>query len=209
MTKRCILICTWYGGREMLSRLLASLDGYTKYDIVIAVNGVGKTDPEWLGEITKQANVVLSLKDDNYELGAIKALLEKTRYDEFVFLQDTFEIKNTDIFEILFEHEDYVGKSVEYGYDFQMYFGKYRRRILNKMKFPPLPQTKLDAILNEIVFTKLYKKHDPTTLTFDWRFKDEYSSREVMFGRENMRLEDEYLIKRKGHWAGKEDMDLS
>lgn len=136
---------------------------------------------------------------DGYEIGAIEATLHQTDWDEFILLQDTIEIKNQQIFRMLFEN--YQGKSVSYNPHFQMYLGKFRREILQRMTLPVV-RDKIEAVRQEEDFTRAYRAIEITDV-FNPSFRDEnfYDSWEEVFGRKNLKLEDDFIIKRKGTWS--------
>jgi len=193
-----IVICTWYGGQETLGVLLKSLEGYTDYPIYVVINGYGKADKEWVNSIIRQVGGfrIIGNAQDGYELGAIKLALEFTNLDEFVLLQDTIEIINTDLFRILLE--DYLDVSVSYGPYFHSYLGKFRREALNKIDIPCVSD-KIEAVRNEADFTNLYRDIERVEV-FNPSFTDTIGTFEEMFGRTNLVLKDSYIIKRKGTW---------
>lgn len=189
-----IVICTWSGGKEQLTVLLDSLKG-TTYPIVIVVNDAPNAD--WVNNLSSEY-LVFRMPWDGYELGAMQVALRHTNLDEFVLLQDTFEILDITLFDRLFN--DYPGQSVAYNPHFQMYLGKFRREALEKMEIPEV-RNKADAVLQEEHFTKEYRAIE-TTVVFNPAFIDNnfYDSWEERWGRKNLVLKDQYLIKRKGVW---------
>jgi hypothetical protein len=190
-----IVICTWAGGKEQLTILLDSLKG-TPYPIVIVVNAA--LDADWLDNLSSEY-LVFRMPWDGYELGAIKVALQNTNLDEFVLLQDTFEVLDISLFDRLFN--DYPSQSVAYNPHFQMYLGKFRREALEKMKIPEV-STKAEAVLQEERFTKAYMALE-STVVFNPDFIDNnfYDSWEERWGRKNLVLRDQYLVKRKGIWS--------
>lgn len=200
--KQGITVVTHPNGIEPCTRLLKSLWG-VQYPVAVVLNDCMNTSMIWtknLYYITGEMGWrVINLDYDGYELGAIDATIRETDWDEFIILQDTIEIKDQKIFKILFEN--YEGKSVAYNPHFQMYLGKYRRVALEQMTIPQV-RTKVEAVRQEESFAREYMRIDPTDV-FNPQFKDEafYTSWEDMFGRKNLRMEDEYIIKRKGTWS--------
>lgn len=207
-----IVITAWTGGKDSLEVLLSSIKA-VEYPIFVWFNGVAQGSMDWFHDLSWKQKFWDSLNsslvigyynlNDNFELGAIKGALDHTHFDEFVLLQDTVEVLNQDIFRILLE--DYEGKSVAYNPHFQMYLGKYRRPILQKVEIP-IPLTKAEAVRYEETFHRQYREADPETVIFNHRFVDEnfYGSWEERFGRTNLVLRDDYLIKRKGTWDAKQ-----
>ena len=195
--KQGILIITWSGGQEQFETLIGSIPVDIGYPILVVVND--GDNASWIDPYISGGLEIIKSPYDGYELGAIDLVLRNTDWDEFVVLQDTFEIKNPQIFYILLNV--YAGSSISYGPYFQMYHGKFRREILEQIEFP-IVKNKLEAIQHEFTFMYEYKKLDPKTICFNEYFTDSnfLDNIEVKWGRENLVLEDEYLIKRKGTW---------
>lgn len=203
MTKQGITVTTWSGGEEPCKRLLKSIWNI-EYPVLIVINDAHNTPKSWWeklyawsGEMTWH---IYQQQFDGYELGAIQATLDHTDWDEFILLQDTIEIKDQEVFRLMFT--EYPGQSVSYNPHFQMYLGKYRRDILKQISIPEV-RTKVEAVRQEEQFAYAYQKADPDLKIFNPQFKDEafYTSWEEMFGRKNLRMEDDYIIKRKGTWS--------
>lgn len=198
-----IVVGTWSGGSESCEILLRSLYN-VQYPVLIVINDVKNTPPEWFQKLYlitgEQGWHINGLDFDGFELGAIAQAYDHTEWDEFIFLQDTFEIKNQDIFRILFD--DYKGRSVSYNPYLQMYLLKYRREVLAKINIPEV-RKKREAIRLEEVFNREYEKADGNIHIFNPRFTDDnfYGNYEERFGRRNLKMEDDYLIKRKGTWT--------
>lgn len=201
--KQGIVISTWSGGQEPCELLIHSLWNVV-YPVLIVVNNSSAVGRDWqqkLYRLTGEQGWGLHfLPYDGFEIGAIEEALLGTDLDEFFFLQDTFEVKNQGLFRILFE--DFAGRSVSYNPHFQMYLLKYRREILEHMSIPKV-RTKREAIKLEEEFNRAYANLDGNVHIFNPNFRDEpfYGNYEERFGRNNLKLEDEYLIKRKGTWT--------
>lgn len=121
----------------------------------------------------------------SFELGAIRKGVEL--FDEFIYLHDTVIIKDNSLFDKLFE----IDGNVALTNNFYHYFGKYVSADL-----PSIPQVsnKEDAIYWEIRwFTKPYKVFEPQLPFHIEQFEEKY-------GRINMKLENDYLIKYKARW---------
>lgn len=205
-----ITICTWSGGQEGLENLLATLKG-CEYELLIWVNdGLNAKftlSQQWLDDyLSGFVHPELYLSDiDGYEIGAIYGTLEATDWDEFVFLQDTIEIKNLSVFDRMFK--EFEGRSVAYNPHFQMYLGKFRRAILEGIPKPEV-RNKIDAVSKESSFTQTYWANDPTTVVLNPHFIDQnfYGRREWKHGRENLVMEDDYIKKFKGTWDAKSQL---
>lgn len=133
--------------------------------------------------------------DSKYEMLGIETAIEYG-IDEFFMLQSTIEIKNNDIFRIVFE--DHKGKSVFMNYKGQMYLNKYRLDVIKQLELPKV-SSKRDAVDVESSLHSQYRKIE-NPIVFDKEFKDN-PKREEKFNRVNMVIENEYLKKYKGTWS--------
>lgn len=198
-----IVVTTWSGGEKPCKRLIESI-WTTPYPVAFVINDAQNTSLDWwktLYALTGEMDWHVFPQDfDGFEIGAIEKVLTETNWDEFILLQDTIEIKNVEIFRILFE--DFAGYSVAYNPHFQMYLGKYKREILNKLTLP-IVRDKIEAVRQEELFTREYWKIDPSTKVFNPHFRDEnfYNNWDNEFDRRNLKMEDDYIIKRKATWS--------
>lgn len=140
------------------------------------------------------------VEQSDYELGAImKALREHPQLEEFIFLHDTCEIKHQDLYRFCFEK--HAGKSVSFSdhpSPIGMYLGKYRREILEKMDIK-IPQDKWESVEMEITFPKEYVKLDPVVyIPQPLRDGNNFVTK---YGRVNMKLENDWLVKYKSTWS--------
>lgn len=199
--KQGIVVCTWSGGWESCEVLLNSLWN-VPYPVLVVVNDASNF-PEWkkLYFMTgEQGWNAVGQKEDRFEIGAIEMALDITDWDEFFFLQDTFEIKNQDLFRRIFD--EFPGRSVSYNPYLQMYLFKYRREVLEKIQIPKV-RSKRESIRLEEGFNREYELADGNVHIFNPKFTDDkfYGNFEERFGRKNLKMEDDYLIKRKGTWT--------
>jgi hypothetical protein len=194
-----ITITTWSGGQEYCEALIKSMWNI-EYPVLIVINDSKNMPQDWWYRLYalsgEQEWHIWQNPNDGFEIGAIEATLSLTKWDEFILLQDTIEIKDQKIFDKLFE--DYPGQSVSYNPYFQMYLGKYRREVLEKMM--PLPQvrTKIDAVREEWDFTKKYSDVDGNTQVFNRHFVDDNFYDKIENG--VMKMQDDYIIKYKRTW---------
>jgi len=166
-----ILIATTPDRNQWSNNLLKTIKGYDKYPIMI-------------------------LSDYSFEIGKIKQVMDHTNYDEFFFLQDSVEIKNRDIFDLVFE--TYKGKTVTIDPTMRSFLAKYRRDFINRYELPTA-KTKMEAVDAE---DYLFQKHffDDTLVALT----DNFNKSEVFeekFGRINMILENDYIKKYKATWS--------
>jgi hypothetical protein len=142
---------------------------------------------------------VLVLSDHTFELGKIHTIFHKTNIDRFMFLQDSVVIKDQNIFNLL-DDEGSIALTDD-PVPFGMYMGVYERSVLEKI-YIPLPETKQDAIKYEIEWTKIYCSQAYKLKTAYPELSDKNATKkEVVFGRENLVLENDHLIKYKGNWG--------
>jgi hypothetical protein len=160
----------------------------------------------WLAQCLTSINKpVMVLSDFTYELGKIKWVIENTKIEKFMFLQDSVVVKDHKLFELLEEDGSIALSSdpVPYG----MYLGVYERKVLSKIDIPT-PQSKKEAIDYEITWTQAYcSAAKRVRIAFDNLNDKSALRKEVLFGRENLVLENDYLIKYKGNWGQKPALD--
>lgn len=197
--KQGIVIVTWSGGINQCDLLLHSLSRYHKYPVYILLNDVRNAPISWAVELRRNYHLISTISD-SYECGALRAIMSMTDLDEFILIQDTFEIKNTSFIDHMFE--GYPGRSVSFGPYFAHYFGKFRREVLEKFEIPET-YTKYDAIMAEKDFIgKVYFESEENIPVLFPDFNDFNKDNiiEERWGRANLKLENDYVIKRKGTW---------
>lgn len=145
----------------------------------------------------KQPCVIVS--DFNFELGKLH-WASKHLNERFFFFQDSVIFKQSDwIFELLknYQHVSLTADPVIYG----TYMGIYDPKILRKIEMP-IPKSKKESIQYELSWTNVYVK---TVGSVHVAFPDLTDSnanrKEIKYGRENLVLENDYLIKFKGDWG--------
>lgn len=105
--KSVVVIPTHITGIELLTNLLRSLHGYSKYPLLVVVQDhKRKNDSKYASVMREFADLPISLKtmrSNSFELGGLYAAYTQTDYDEFFLLSHSCEIVNTDIFDIVFQ----------------------------------------------------------------------------------------------------------
>jgi len=147
----------------------------------------------------------LILRDSNYELGKIRWCQENIK-KPFFFFQDSIVFKETEwINEAL---EKYSSVSLNSDPDlYGTYMGIYDPKILRQIEVP-IPKSKAEAIEFELSWTKKYVKQAQDVEVLFPDFKDANARRkEFKHDRENLILENQYLIKYKGNWGQKPALD--
>ena len=149
-----------------------------------------------LASITKP---VLVLSDFTFELGKINWIFNRTNVERFLFLQDSVVIKDEKLFELLYERASIALTNDPNVYG--MYMGVYEREHLVKIDIP-IPKSKREAIEFEMSWTAKYcQVAKNVRVAFPDLTDRNAKKKEIVFGRENLVLENEYLIKYKGNWG--------
>jgi len=191
-----IAIVTHRENFEMLENLVKSIEG-VKYPVVIVVNDSINTDEATKQKYSKFNHRIIFNEKDGFELGALKRVLEETDAEEIVLLQDSCEIKDLKLFDMMFENQN----SVAISETFLSYLRKYERSVLEQMKIPET-KTKTESVRNEGQFNGNYMNLCQVDILFG-RFGFTYfegNRFEERFGRMNLISENDYLIKYKGTW---------
>jgi len=116
--------------------------------------------------------------------------------DEDIFLlQDSCEIKNNDLFKIAEAHNGGMALNPI----FQMYLGKYDRKVLQGMEIS-IPNSKAQSVHLEDTFNREYIKRDKNFTVFHQPLTDTEVF-EDKFGYTNMILENDYIKKYKRCWS--------
>jgi hypothetical protein len=195
--KQAVVIGTWPGAAEQLETLLRSLNG-CRWPIYVVVNSARKADPIWLAELAEHYYVFVN-QDQGYELEAFRTILERTDIDEFLFLQDSFEVLDQSFIDDVFARPE----SVALGPTFFHYAGKWKRSVLEKMVIPP-SRSKIDSVRQEHQFSRRYWEREQVWV-FDPHFHDGENAGFVeAYGRVNMLLANRWYRKLKGDWGQRE-----
>jgi len=201
---RGIAVCSHVSNLPWLLNLAGSFKGYSKYHVAVVVNQLNVGDNKFIHhdfvdrarDAFKEVPLTILAGTDNFEVGAIADVMKYTNFDEFVFLHDTIEIKDPSIFELVLEERN---KSFAITPNYFHFLGKYERRFLQHMDFPPMT-SKGDAVqaethwnLHYIALAKPSLFGDPLPV---------YSEKfEEKFFRQNMVVENFYLKKYKQTWG--------
>jgi len=158
-----------------------------------------RQDSSWLAECLNSIQTdypVLLTNHDGWCMNGIQKIWETTDYDEMVFLNESMVVKDNAIWDILFKEHD--GKSVMLGERFLMFFGKFRREMVNKLVFPEVKTKVDDVLLGEGKWCREYMELNDH---IELQPLSDNDRREDKHGRTNMVLENDYFIKWKGHWS--------
>lgn len=166
---------------------------------VIGTN-VGRSD-WWVSAASsiapkREVTIVIA---DGFEIGKLKYVYDNFSVDRFLFLQDSFEVKDDRFFDLLNEYPGSVSINKD-PYYYGCYAGVYEKKVLREIGFP-LVLTKRTAVEEEVRWHKKYIEVAGEVPVLFPDFTDASSTRTVIKnGRENLVIENEYLIKYKGTW---------
>ena len=154
----------------------------------------------WLAQcLTSITKPVMVLSDFTFELGKINWLFNNTNLERFFFLQDSVVIKDERVFELLDDNASIALSSDPSIYG--MYLGIYEREHLAKIDIP-IPKSKREAIDYEMSWTAKYcQAAKNVRIAFPDLADRNATKKEIVFGRENLVLENDFLIKYKGNWG--------
>jgi hypothetical protein len=155
---------------------------------------------DWLKDcVNSLREPCLVISDFNFELGKLN-WASKQLSDRFFFFQDSVVFKQSSwIFELLenYEHVALTSDPVVYG----TYMGIYDPKILREIE-TPIPRSKKESIDYEISWTKTYiEKVGSVHVAFPELTDANATRKEMKYGRENLVLENDYIIKFKGDWG--------
>jgi hypothetical protein len=139
-------------------------------------------------------------KKNQFEIGGLKLGMEN--FDEFLLLHDTCTVKDTKLFDIVFN--EYLGRSVSIDRNYRMFLGKYRSKVLRQMVIPTV-STKNAAIAAEQTFGLAYCEIEKPLVLFEG-YQNDFSLIEEN-GLVKRIYENKYLRKIQTHYHGylKED----
>jgi hypothetical protein len=156
----------------------------------------------WLNDCLKSIKtdypiLITNHEGDDWCMGAVKKMWQTTGYQELVFMNESMICKDNSVWDIVFRK--HMGKSVMLGDRFLMYFGKFRREMVNQLNYPAVHTKMDDVFLGEGGWCRQYMElQDHVTLQ---PLTDPDSTDEANFvekhGRRNLVLENSYFIKYK------------
>jgi hypothetical protein len=168
--------------------------------IDLVVIGSSPDRQKWLADCSgsiKRDHI--AVVNTGYELGKIRWVMENTTAQRFLFLQDSWQIKDERFWQLLDGLSGSVAITAD-PYFFGCYAGVYERSVIEQIGVPVMAD-KRDAILHEIKWHKSYVEvaGEPTVL-----FPDLTDSKALgqieLHARTNLVLENDYLVKYKGTW---------
>ena len=188
------MLCPVYKGHI----ILANQEKLVNEAIVVATSeGRDAWLQQCLSSLGDLPYIVVST--DGFELGKLAWVYENTNLDRWFFLQDSIVIKKKELFDLGFSFSKSVAVS-DCPVKFGMYLGIYTRSTLQQLGIPKT-NNKEEAIHHEWCIAKNYCQieNDIPTLFPDFHDRNAKGTT-MLFGRENLVLENDYLIKYKGTW---------
>ncbi len=203
--KQGVVIGAYHGNAEALERLILSLET-SKYPVWIVVSGAQNAPLEFIQKlwyVTSEFGWHLLMNmDDLYELGAFRKILDETELDEFLFLQDTFEIKDIRVLDLIFKSK----QSIALGPGLFHYAGKWKRSVLKELEPLPVVRSKKESVHWEHTIGRRYwaaaEQTDEGIYCMDPNFHDgNHKGFVEAYNRTNMVLENDWYRKLKGDWG--------
>jgi hypothetical protein len=168
---------------------------------VLVVIGSSPGREQWLADctasITREHIAIVSF---GFELAKIGWVISNTKADRFLFLQDSWVVKDDRFWDLLESTTGSVAITAD-PYFYGCYAGVYERWVIEQIGVPVIGD-KREAIRNEIDWHKSYVEVSGNPQVVFPELTDRNSTRqEEKHGRTNLVLENDYLIKYKGTWS--------
>lgn len=142
--------------------------------------------------------LVVSL-EHGFELGKIEWVYRNTNLERFLFLQDSVEVLSKGFWGRLEEFPSSVALLSDPGV-YGSYMGVYERKVLDRFAGWPTVNTKAEAIIHEVSWTRDYADYAGGVPVLFPELTDANGHVTEWFGRDNLVLENEYFRKWKGTW---------
>lgn len=131
-------------------------------------------------------------------MDSIRLAFENTPFDEIFFLNESMVVKDNLIWDLVFKQ--CAGRSVAVGENFLMHLGKYRREIVEQLKWPEIKNKRDEVLKGEFGWTREYMALEPDFVHIE-PITDNFEVFEKKHGRNNMILENKYFKKWKSIWS--------
>ena len=170
----------------------------SQIDLVAIGSSLGRES--WLADSSASINrnhiAVISY---GFELAKIGWIMDNTNADRFLFLQDSWVIKDEGFWDLLEAHTGSVAITAD-PFFYGCYAGVYERSVIEKIGVPEI-KTKREAIDNEIKWHMSYVELASQLVVLFPDLTDANATRQVKrHGRTNLVLENDYIVKYKGTW---------
>lgn len=168
---------------------------------MLIVIGSSEGREKWLADcsasIKRNHIAVVSF---GFELAKIAWVIENTNSNRFLFLQDSWVIKDEGFWELLDGCDGSVAITPD-PYFYGCYAGVYERAVIEKIGIPAILD-KRDSVNQEIAWHKRYVEVAGNPKVLFPNLTDASATRqEERHGRMNLVLENKYLVKYKGTWS--------
>lgn len=114
--KSVIVVVTHRSGTRFLENLLQSFKGYARYPILLVISDYDPSDETLFRDIRQKFSslpiLVEHIDRNAFEFGGLYTAYTRTDYEEFLLLSHSCEIRDTDLFRIVFEEHE--NKSVAF-----------------------------------------------------------------------------------------------
>lgn len=178
------------------------LDATTKQvaQVMLVVIGSSPDRHQWLADCSESINREhIAVVNEGYELGKIRWVMENTTAERFLFLQDSWIIKD-DRFWTLLEGLSGSVAITDDPYYYGCYAGVYERWVIEKIGIPTIID-KADSISKEITWHHQYFQAVGEMTVLFPELRDANAILQVeRHGRVNLLLENNYIAKYKGTW---------
>lgn len=159
-----------------------------------------RADSVWLNECLNsiQTNYpVLVSNHDGWVMEGVKKMWQTTKYDELFFMNESMIVKDNSVWDLVFNK--YRNHSVMMSERYLMFFGKFRRIMVDKLEFPAVHNKLEDVFLGEGKWCReYYELNDHVEIEpladGDTTNPDNFVEKH---GRRNLVLENRYFIKYK------------
>lgn len=166
---------------------------------MLTVIGSSPGREQWLADASNSIQSEhIAVVNYGYELAKIRWVLENTTAERFLFLQDSFIVKDQSFFDVLSLFTGSVAlfnDPVPYG----CFAGVFERSVLEKVGVPVVA-SKRDAVRLEVDWSNRYVEAAGGVPVLFPEVRDETGYIESHNGRDNLVLENSFIIKFKGTW---------
>jgi hypothetical protein len=168
---------------------------------LLIVIGSSPGREQWLAGCTASiSREHIAIVSFGFELAKISWVMANTNAERFLFLQDSWVVKDDRFWDLLESTTGSVAITAD-PYFFGCYAGVYERWVIEQIGVPIISD-KRDAIRNEIDWHKSYVEVAGNPQVLFPELTDANSTRqEERHGRTNLVLENDYLVKYKGTWS--------
>lgn len=168
---------------------------------MLTVIGSSPDRTEWLADCSasiQREHIVVS--GWGFELAKIRWVMDNTTAERFLLLQDSWIVKSEGFWDLLEQFEGSVALTKD-PYFFGCYAGVYERSVIERIGVPVV-EDKRHSILLEIDWHRKYvEAHGEPTVLFPELADRNATGIVERHGRENLVLENEFVVKYKGTWG--------